>query len=223
MQPDAPIQHGEVVVAVARMVERRDAREAAPVDQFARYALELACEPVEREMLLADVEQVVRHRFRLRQRGIELAMVLRRQLDRPEAWIGDVPRRPVDVDFERAWHHGVTRENSPAPRVANSLSFSPCGTETLFTRRVYSAIIRSLPFTVTTNDQLSTQFPSSSSVAKITALADSGAMWYLPGLDSLKAPSSSMNTRTTTSCISMRNRIPVTGVEVSARNPSLSK
>ena len=58
MQPDAPVEEREVVVAVARRVERGDAREAPAVEQLVDDAVELARQPVEREVVAPELQRV---------------------------------------------------------------------------------------------------------------------------------------------------------------------
>src|SRR5580698_1968649 len=79
-------------------------------------------------MFLADVEQIVGHRFRLRQRSVELTVIARCQLNGPPARIGDVVRGPVDMGFEGAWFHDQTPLSSPA-RIARLRAIRGKGTQ----------------------------------------------------------------------------------------------
>ena len=121
MQPDAPVQEREVVVAVAPGVQGGDAGEAAAVEEDVDDAVELGGQAVEREVLAPELEGVGALLLRRGQRGVELGVVGRAQPQRPRLRVGDVGRPPLGRRLELVHVTGVHVGSSrPARRRALS-------------------------------------------------------------------------------------------------------
>ena len=104
MQADAPVEEREVVVSVARRVERGDAREAAPVEERVDDPVELGRQVVEGEVVALELQRVGALPLGHRQGGVELGVVGRAQAQRP---------RPPD----RRCRRPATRLPAPARAV----------------------------------------------------------------------------------------------------------
>ena len=99
MQPDAPVEQGEVVVAVAPGVEGGDAGEAAAVEEDVDDAVELGRQLAQREVVPPQLQGVGALGFGRQQGRIEL-VVLCAQPERPRLGFGDVGRPPFRRRFE---------------------------------------------------------------------------------------------------------------------------
>ena len=113
VQPDAPVQEGQVVVPVAVDVERGDPREAAAVEQDVDDAVELRRQTGEREVRPPELEGVGALGLGVRERGVELLVVGGVEMQRPRLRIGHVGGPPLRRRFELVQRprrrHGVFR------------------------------------------------------------------------------------------------------------------
>ena len=120
MQPDAPVEQGEVVVAVALGVEGGDAGEAAAVEEDVDDAIELGRQLAQREVVPPELQGVGALGFGRQQRRIELRVVLCAQPERPRLGFRDVGRPPFRLRFELV-------EIDESVSVCVSICVSMCG------------------------------------------------------------------------------------------------
>ncbi len=121
MQPDSPVEEREVVVAVARRVQRGDAGEAPPVEQHVDDAVELGGEALEGEVVSAQLERVAALRLGHLEGRVELGVVLGLEMQRPRLRVGHVGGPPLGrrlqlVQFAR--RHAVSFPFPEPPRTS---------------------------------------------------------------------------------------------------------
>ena len=102
MGADAPVEELHLVGGVGAAVDAAEANEAAAVDQLILDGGEAGAEDGQREVVLAELQDVVGTGERVAQRGVELGELGRGEVLGPGVLVGDVGGGPLALWLEDA-------------------------------------------------------------------------------------------------------------------------